>query len=284
MISTYSLTLLPRIGLSVYAPMHLSVVTGIYRNESLWHYVFCLVSCLFLYSSFFANNLRGMSTLAEVNEFQRDSGGALSSFRYPIKLSGHTKFLRNIGGGLSVINTEIDVEKNAQVLFQENAAIFGGGVQMEERCRVSLCCAFAVCYLPILLYLLSLPTTPVQLFVSPGARMNFTENFAYLGGAIYAFSMPVVFANYIRNRLCIIQYNDPQQEDVPAENWQVCSCPCCTFMHGPICSFAAHATSYLLSNYSTPPSLCCPIHLYVECEHCLCGQHCRDWWCCVVHQ
>ena len=54
-----------------------------------------------------------------MNEFQRDPGGALSSFRYPIKLSGHTKFLRNIGGGLSVINTEVDVEQNAQVLFQE---------------------------------------------------------------------------------------------------------------------------------------------------------------------
>ena len=82
--------------------------------------------------------------------------------------------------------------------------------------------------------------------------MNFTKNLAYLGGAIYAFSMPVVFANYIRNRLCIIQYNDTEQEDVPAENWKVCSCPFCAFMHGPICSFAAHVTSYLLSNYSTP--------------------------------
>ena len=79
-----------------------------------------------------------MSTLAEVIEFQRDPGGALSSFRYPIKLSGETKFLHNRGGGLSVINTEINVEHNAQVLFQENAAIFGGGIKMEERCRVSL--------------------------------------------------------------------------------------------------------------------------------------------------
>ena len=100
----------------------------------------CNTVFLLTRSSFCDNNLRGMSTLAEVNEFQRDSGGALSSFRYPIKLSGHTKFLRNIGGGLSVINTEIDVEQNAQVLFQENAAIFGGGIQMEERCRVSLYC------------------------------------------------------------------------------------------------------------------------------------------------
>ena len=100
----------------------------------------CNTVFLLTRSSFCDNNLRGMSTLAEVNEFQRDSGGALSSFRYPIKLSGHTKFLRNIGGGLSVINTEIDVEQNAQVLFQENAAIFGGGIQMEERCRMSLHC------------------------------------------------------------------------------------------------------------------------------------------------
>ena len=66
--------------------------------------------------------------------------------------------------------------------------------------------------------------------------MNFTNNCAYLGGAIYAFSFLIAeFAEYFRNRLCIIQYNDPQQEDdVPAENWQVCSCPFCTFMHGPI--------------------------------------------------
>ena len=78
-----------------------------------------------------------MSHLAEVNEFQRDSGGALSSFRYPIKLSGHTKFLHNIGGGVSVTNADINVEQNAQVLFQENAAIFGGGIQMEDNCRVS---------------------------------------------------------------------------------------------------------------------------------------------------
>ena len=54
--------------------------------------------------------------------------------------------------------------------------------------------------------------------------MNFTNNYAYLGGAIYAFSMPgAEFADYIWNRLCIIQYNDPEQEDVPTENWQVCS-------------------------------------------------------------
>ena len=100
----------------------------------------CVTPSFQLHSSFYANNLRGMYTLAEVNEFHHDPGGALSSFRYPIKLSGHTKFLRNIGGGLSVLNTEIDVEQNAQVLFQENEGIFGGGVQMEERSRVSLHC------------------------------------------------------------------------------------------------------------------------------------------------
>ena len=36
--------------------------------------------------------------------------------------------------------------------------------------------------------------------------------------------------------------------------------------------------------YSLLYILCCPIHLYVECEHCLCGQFCGDWWCCVVRQ
>ena len=102
------------------------------------YHLTCVTPSFHLHSSFYTNNLRGMSSLAEVNEFHHDPGGALSSFRYPIKLSGHTKFLRNIGGGLSVLNTEIDVEKNAQVLFQENEGIFGGGIQMEEMCRVSL--------------------------------------------------------------------------------------------------------------------------------------------------
>ena len=88
-----------------------------------------------------------MSTLAEVNEFHHDPGGALSSFRYPIKLSGHTKFCSNIGGGLSVLNTEIEVEQNAQVLFQENEGIFGGGIQMEESCKVSLYCILTCCRL-----------------------------------------------------------------------------------------------------------------------------------------
>ena len=53
--------------------------------------------------------------------------------------------------------------------------------------------------------------------------MNFTKNRAVLGGGIYAFSMPVGFTNYFRNRLCSIQYNDSEVEDVPVENWQVCS-------------------------------------------------------------
>ena len=107
-------------------------------------YDLCTTLCFsycFAHSSFHANNLRGMAAFAKVNEFQRDPGGALSSFRYPISLLGVTNFTQNIGGGLSVINTEVGVEKNAQVLFQENKAIFGGGIQMEENCRVSLYCS-----------------------------------------------------------------------------------------------------------------------------------------------
>jgi len=69
----------------------------------------------------------------------------------------------------------------------------------------------------------------VQLLVSPGAKMNFTKNLAYLGGAIYAFYNPVVFVNYRLNRQCIIQYNNAQQEAVPAENLQVCIYTVCPF-------------------------------------------------------
>ena len=62
-----------------------------------------------------------------------------------------------------------------------------------------------------------------QLILTPGAMVNFTRNRAVLGGGIYAFSMPVVFSNYIWNRHCSIQYFVPDQEDVPTEKWQVCS-------------------------------------------------------------
>ena len=94
----------------------------------------------------------------------------------------------------------------------------------------------------------------MQLLVSPGAKMNFINNIAYIGGAIYAFSLPVVFENYIWNRLCIIQYNDPELEDVPIENWQVRSLP----------AQASCLYSVVHPDYS---SLSYP--LYVECEYCL---------------
>ena len=70
--------------------------------------------------------------------------------------------------------------------------------------------------------------------------MNFTNNHAFLGGAIYSFALPVVFANYIWNRMCIIQYNDPELEDVPTENWQVCSLPAHTHFLIMYCRIIPH--------------------------------------------
>ena len=101
--------------------------------------------------------------------------------------------------------------------------------------------------------------------------MNFTNNFAYLGGAIYSFAFPGECTNYVGNRRCIIQYNDPEQEDVPVENWQVCSFPPRPYL------MQCHITP-LLRIYSVVLSLC------IECELCLCWQFCEDWWCCVVRQ
>ena len=87
--------------------------------------------------------------------------------------------------------------------------------------------------------------------------MNFTKNRAYLGGAIYSFAFPGECTNYVGNRRCIIQYNDPEQEDVPVENWQVCSFP---------------LRPYLMHCYITPLLYIYSVvlSLYVECELCLC--------------
>ena len=56
------------------------------------------------------------------------------SFRFPISLSGTNVFKRNEGGGISLMQSRVDV--SGTVHFIENSAEFGGGMALENQCLV----------------------------------------------------------------------------------------------------------------------------------------------------
>lgn len=60
--------------------------------------------------------------------------GAVLSFRYPISLSGINVFKRNEGGGVSLMQSRVDVSGTAY--FIENSALSGGGLALEDQCLV----------------------------------------------------------------------------------------------------------------------------------------------------
>ena len=58
-----------------------------------------------------------------------------SCFRFPITLRGTNYFRRNVGGGITLLNTQMDVY--GVVILDSNTADFGGGLAMDDRCLVS---------------------------------------------------------------------------------------------------------------------------------------------------
>lgn len=60
--------------------------------------------------------------------------GAILSFRFPILLNGTNEFRRNEGGGISLVQSRVDV--GGTVLFIENSAVTGGGLALEDQCLV----------------------------------------------------------------------------------------------------------------------------------------------------
>jgi predicted outer membrane repeat protein len=115
---------------------------------------------------------------------------AVSSFRFPIKFTGTNRFSRNIGGGLSVVDSLVTVAKNSHLIFEDNVAHFGGGLQQVGSCLV---------------------------VVSEGAVVDFVRNRALiLGGAIMVNSPVVDHATNFLNRFCFIRFSDP---DVPPQSW-----------------------------------------------------------------
>jgi hypothetical protein len=68
------------------------------------------------------------------NKAERE--GAVMSFRFPISLSGTNVFRRNEGGGISLMQSRVDVD--GAVHFIENSAVVGGGMALEDQCLVTI--------------------------------------------------------------------------------------------------------------------------------------------------
>ena len=69
---------------------------------------------------------------------QSAARAALSSFRFPIQFIGTNTFSRNHGGGVSVIDSMITVAEDSHLIFENNVANFGGGLQLVGACLVSI--------------------------------------------------------------------------------------------------------------------------------------------------
>ncbi len=56
------------------------------------------------------------------------------SFRFPISLGGSNVFKRNEGGGISLMQSRVDV--GGVVHLIDNSAVVGGGMALEDQCLV----------------------------------------------------------------------------------------------------------------------------------------------------
>ena len=72
------------------------------------------------------------------DESQTDGDtSALAAFRFPVTFNGTNRFVRNVGGGITLLNTKMDAY--GDMLFLSNSAVFGGGIAMDDRCLVCMC-------------------------------------------------------------------------------------------------------------------------------------------------
>ena len=83
-------------------------------------------NALTIFGSAFVNN-----TSLEDNE----DTSAVAAFRFPTIFKGRNYFIRNRGGGITLLNTRM--RANGTLLFDSNVAVFGAGIAMDDRCLVS---------------------------------------------------------------------------------------------------------------------------------------------------
>ena len=52
-----------------------------------------------------------------------------------MELTGRNSFVRNLGGGITLLNARLSV--TGELLLLSNVAMFGGGIAMDDSCLVS---------------------------------------------------------------------------------------------------------------------------------------------------
>ena len=82
---------------------------------------------LSLWHSLFRNN---------TSEGDTQDTSAIAAFRFPITFQGTNRFLGNLGGGITLLNTQM--KASGVLVFDGNTAVFGGGIAMDDRCLVTL--------------------------------------------------------------------------------------------------------------------------------------------------
>ena len=87
----------------------------------------CYYKTYTIFGSEFVNN-----TSLEDNE----DTSAVAAFRFPTVFWGRNYFIRNRGGGITLLNTRM--QANGTLLFDSNVAVFGAGIAMDDRCLVNL--------------------------------------------------------------------------------------------------------------------------------------------------
>ena len=95
-------------------------------------YIFAVNSVIF--SSTFEENDANDTSINEEDVAR----GAVSLFRFPITFKGKNRFYRNIGGGVSTVESQITVAENSHLVFEDNSANYGGGLQLVGASLVSL--------------------------------------------------------------------------------------------------------------------------------------------------
>ena len=60
---------------------------------------------------------------------------ALLVFRFPIEFRGYNHFVDNVGGGIILLNAQMNV--SGELLLLNNKAMFGAGIAMDDTCLVS---------------------------------------------------------------------------------------------------------------------------------------------------
>ena len=76
------------------------------------------------------------NSLFEDNFSKSKDISALTTYRVLVEIDGYNnKYIRNIGGGVTLLNTRVNVK--GRVEFHENMAVFGGGIALSGRCLVS---------------------------------------------------------------------------------------------------------------------------------------------------